>query len=133
MIPRSFFAVFALVLVLLLPACSPSAEVSLDEKANGSEASVSTDQTLSIRLESNITTGYSWEVSGFDEGVLELQGEPEYVTSEGSQGRTGAGGVQVFRFKPIASGKTHLKLVYHRPWEEDVEPVETFDLDVTVK
>lgn len=130
---RSFLAVLALLLIVLLAACRPANEVSLDKKANGSETTLKNGQVLTIRLESNITTGYSWEVAECDESVLKLDGEPEYVTSERDQNLVGAGGVQIFRFKPAAAGKTHLKLVYHRPWEKDVEPVEIFDLDVTVQ
>ena len=45
---------------------------------------------------------------------------------------TGAGGTETFRFA-AATGETTLTLVYHRPWEEDVEPLETFTVQVVVR
>jgi len=130
---RSLCTVFALMAAMLfLTACRPPAEVSLDRQANGTQVSVKTDQALTIRLDSNITTGYGWEIAECDDAVLKSQGEPEYISSDRGQKLVGGGGVQVFHFKPAAAGKTHLKLVYRRPWEKDVEPIESFDLDVTV-
>jgi inhibitor of cysteine peptidase len=131
---RSFFCVFALLAVLIsLTGCQSSTEVRMDNQANGSEVTVKPEQVLVIQLESNPTTGYGWEITQYDEAVLKTQGDAEYVSSDPGQKLVGAGGVEVFRFKPIVSGKTHLQLVYRRSWEVDVEPIQTFDLDVTVQ
>lgn len=45
----------------------------------------------------------------------------------------GAQGIQTLRFEAVNVGKTALKLVYRRPWEEDVEPLETFSIKVVVR
>ena len=45
----------------------------------------------------------------------------------------GAGGVQTLRFETVNSGQTTLKLVYHRSWEADEEPSETFTVQVVVR
>jgi predicted secreted protein len=45
----------------------------------------------------------------------------------------GAGGVEVFRFEAAGSGQTDLTLVYHRPWEKGVDPLETFAVQITVR
>ncbi|MGC9358653.1 MAG: protease inhibitor I42 family protein, partial [Anaerolineae bacterium] len=45
----------------------------------------------------------------------------------------GAGGVQVFRFRAATTGRTTLELIYHRPWEEDVEPLQTWSVEVVVR
>jgi len=60
-------------------------------------------------------------------------GQPEFKPSEtGEPPLAGAGGWEIFRFKAISAGQMTLQLVYHRPWEEGVEPVNTFSLDVVI-
>ena len=61
-------------------------------------------------------------------------GEAEFKPSEtGEPPLVGAGGWEIFRFKAISAGQMILQLVYHRPWEEGVEPLETFSLWVVVR
>ena len=45
----------------------------------------------------------------------------------------GAGGREVLRFEAQQPGTTTLELVYHRPWEKDVEPLERFTVEVVVE
>lgn len=42
----------------------------------------------------------------------------------------GVKGMQTLRFEAANTGKTPLKLVYHRPWEKDVVPLQTFTIQV---
>jgi inhibitor of cysteine peptidase len=88
--------------------------------------------SLVVSLPSNPTTGYSWEVEALDAAVLEQRGEPEY-TSEAEGGVVGAGGTETFRFEALSSGRLELTLIYHRPFEEGVEPVDTFTVTVEVR
>ena len=44
----------------------------------------------------------------------------------------GVGGTEIFRFE-ASTGETSLSLVYHLPWEKDVEPLETFTVQVVVR
>jgi len=37
------------------------------------------------------------------------------------------------RFETVEIGKTRLKLIYHRPFEKDVPPAETFEVTITVR
>jgi inhibitor of cysteine peptidase len=76
--------------------------------------------------------GYSWEVEALDAAVLEQRGEPEY-TSEAEGGVVGAGGTETFRFEAVATGRVQLTLIYHRPFEEGVEPIDTFSVTVEVQ
>lgn len=45
----------------------------------------------------------------------------------------GAGGWEIFRYKAINAGQMTLKLGYRRPWEEGVEPLITFSIQVVVR
>ncbi|OFW64909.1 MAG: hypothetical protein A2135_00590 [Actinobacteria bacterium RBG_16_67_15] len=84
-------------------------------------------ESFSVVLPGNATTGYSWQVEGIDAAILSAA-EPVYVSDSEL---VGAGGVYTFTFTAAAAGDTELRLVYLRPWEQ-VEPLETFTMTVTV-
>ncbi len=108
-------------------------EVNVNENDDGGQIELEQGQILVVTLESNPTTGYSWEQAENQEPILEQMGETEFKPSdEGEPPMVGAGGWEIFRFKAISAGKMTLKLVYLRPWEEGVEPVDTFSLDVVI-
>ena len=129
-------ALIALViLVVLLLAYTPpeggqqaSGEVRLAAADNGHTIELTTGQIVIITLEANPTTGYTWEVAEAPGGqVMRQAGEIEF---ESDSDAIGAGGVQTVRFEVLNAGRTSLKLVYHRPWETDVEPLDTFSIQV---
>lgn len=41
--------------------------------------------------------------------------------------------MSVLRFQAIAEGRSVLRLVYRRPWESDVEPLEIFEVHIEVR
>jgi len=102
-------------------------EISLTEDANGCLAELGEDQTLVISLESNPSTGYSWEVAEINEDVLHQVAETEF---EQTSPLLGAPEKQILRFRPVAAGQSTLKLVYRRPWEKGVEPAREFSIQV---
>jgi inhibitor of cysteine peptidase len=128
-IRRGVIAVLLAVLVLVA-GCGTSKEVKLDANDNGRQVELKKGQTLVLALESNPTTGYTWETVEPEEPVLAQKGEVEFKSESDL---LGAGGVQTLRFEAVRAGQTDLKLVYHRPWEESVEPLETFSVQVTVR
>jgi predicted secreted protein len=108
-------------------------EVNVDENDADSQVELEQGQILVVTLESNPTTGYRWEVVENQESILQQMGEAEFKQSDtGGPPLVGAGGWEIFRFKAISTGQTSLKLVYHRPWEEGVEPINTFSIEVVV-
>jgi inhibitor of cysteine peptidase len=114
--------------VVALGACT-GATMTLTMADSGKEISIAVGKEFVVKLDSNPTTGYTWEVAEMDEAVLKL------VTDDFKPGggAVGSGGTQTLRFKPLSAGQTPLKLVYHRPWEEGVEPEETFEIQVKVQ
>ena len=129
----SFITLLTLLAALTLATgCSPQQqEVKAGIDDNGREMQLKKGQTLVVTLEGNPTTGYSWEVAEpLDEQVLRQAGEAEFKQESDA---LGAGGVQVLRFEAMNAGKTTLKLVYHRPWEKDVEPLETYSIQIVVR
>jgi inhibitor of cysteine peptidase len=70
-----------------------------------------------IELDSNPSTGFSWQAS-YDTTRLELVGgEPTYEADETGEGIVGAGGTEFFRFKALKAGEAQITLTYARPWE----------------
>ncbi len=90
-------------------------------------------EAFEIALAGNPTTGYVWEVTEIDEQIVQQTAE-EYILDpyEGEFPPLGLGGTYVFRFRAVGSGQTTLKLVYHRPWEKDVEPLKTYIVEIII-
>lgn len=116
------------------PEATPAGEILLGAEDNGRQVALVPGQMLVIALASNPTTGYSWELAEGDAAVVQQVGEVEFSPSapEGEQ-VVGAGGTETFRFGAADQGQTTLTLVYHRPWEEGVAPLETFSVDIVVR
>ena len=127
-----------LAVLSLLAGCGPAQEVhptAMNEirvtaEDAGSQLELAQGQILVVSLESNPTTGYRWEVSGSTEPALRQVGEAEF---EARSDLIGAPGVETFRFEAAGAGEMTLTLAYHRPWEEGIEPLETFSVQVAVR
>jgi predicted secreted protein/Tol biopolymer transport system component len=122
-------------LIVIAEYLQPAApeDLNVDDQDDGGQVELKVGQILVVTLESNPTTGYSWEQAEDQDTILEQQGQPDFISSQtGGPPIVGAGGWEVFRFKAVKLGKMILKLIYRRPWEEGVEPVNTFTLDVTI-
>jgi inhibitor of cysteine peptidase len=116
---------------LSLSACTSSQTLSLTKADAGKSIDLKHGDEIEIKLEGNITTGYAWEASDYDNTVLEMVGEePEYKSDSSL---VGAGGMFTFRFRARAAGSTTLNLIYYRSFEPDVPPIETFDVTVNVR
>jgi len=116
------------VLMFLLAGCEKM--VNVDSSMNGSSVTLEKGQQMVLKLASNPTTGFDWEIVGLDTAILQQVGEVEYKSDSLL---IGSGGENTWTFEAVASGQTHLQLIYHRNWEKDIPPVETFDLDIEVK
>jgi inhibitor of cysteine peptidase len=106
--------------------------VSLSD--NGSQVELDQGETLAVALEANPTTGFWWEVAQVEASILEQIGDGVYHMDDTEDPPPpGTGGVKVYRFKAVGGGQTTLKIVLRGSVEEDVEPVHTFSLGVTVR
>jgi inhibitor of cysteine peptidase len=119
----------------LLNACgaepsSAAPTTRLTEADAGRSIELRVGNILEVTLPGNPTTGFQWEVGAGDSTILKLSGEPVF---EPSSGALGGGGQSTLRFQAIAAGQTPLKLIYHRPFEKDTPPAQTFEVTVTVK
>ena len=84
---------------------------------------VSPGREFTITLQSNRTTGFSWQLaSPLDEAVL------KFVLSDYKAPQSklqGAGGKEIWTFRAVGRGQTTISLKYVRPWEKDVPPART--------
>ncbi len=119
-------------LLFLIVACSGAAGASLtlNDSHHGGTASIRVGEIVEIVLKSNPTTGYRWQVESVDRGILEQEGEPDFIPDRMARG---AGGRSFFRFKAVAAGKTMLRLIYHRSFEKDQPPINVFEITLSVE
>ena len=121
---------FLLLVPLVLFAGCAAPELSLNANNANGRVELRKNQSFIISLESNPTTGYSWEVSALDERLLQQNGAPEFTPQTD---RIGAGGIQTFHFRAIERGETQLTLVYRRPWETAVLPAKSYAVTIVVR
>ncbi len=127
-----FILVVALIVTMALGGCKTGSD-TLTDKNNGDSISLRIDEEVVIKLESNPTTGYGWILNEkTDTSIVSMVGS-EYVQSEEDEELVGAGGHEIFTFKALASGDTAIILNYERPWEEEEEPLETFEINISVE
>ena len=100
------------------------------EVFTSSPIDVSVDDTFTIELEANPSTGYSWELAGpLDEAIVVSLGSDHEA---GDSDAVGAPGTQELSFRAVGEGSTTIALQYVRPWETDVAPAQTQDFSVNV-
>jgi inhibitor of cysteine peptidase len=95
----------------------------------GKTVTLAVEETFLISLEANPTTGFTWAVSQIDTGLVKQVGEVAY---KAGSDRLGAPGIQTFTFNCIKNGNTILKMIYHRPWETEAAPSDTFSLSLQI-
>jgi inhibitor of cysteine peptidase len=119
-----------LLVAALLVACGDDqgSTVELDQGDSQVEVPLEVGDQLDVRLESNPTTGYSWQLGPLPEGLELVSSEFEGPDSDAA----GAGGVEVFVFEATASGGGVLRLDYVRTFEDPIVPVESVEYDLVI-
>ena len=74
--------------------------------------------TFEVRLKSNPSTGYRWVWVNRESAAADSVGF-SFQTEKKSPPMCGAGGTEVWTFKPKVTGEPFLKFIYVRPWEKD--------------
>lgn len=124
-------------LVLISAAACTSELNAIDLTASNNNATIdaSLNQVININLESNVTTGYKWNVVGEpDAKVLKLVSSKYNEPAQRPGGPlVGAGGTETFQFQAVGVGTTTAKLAYARPFEPGQPPAKEFSVTVNVK
>lgn len=90
---------------------------------------VQNGDSFTLSLESNPTTGYSWQAD-FDAEYLQLV-DSRFISEAGPE-IVGAGGQEEFDFLALKAGETEITFFYSRPWES-LPPLEKKVYKVTIK
>ncbi|HAL47821.1 MAG: protease inhibitor I42 family protein [SAR202 cluster bacterium] len=103
-----------------IPVATPAPAIPLGAPENGAAViEIRVGESHTVSLESNITTGYSWEIGPeFDGSSMELV-EQRYEQATPGSNLPGAGGVEHYTFRALAFGTAELSLDYRRPWEDE--------------
>jgi inhibitor of cysteine peptidase len=108
---------------------SAQTEMIITNDANGQEVTLSISDEFFIELEGNPTTGYTWSINQMESSMLSQIGDAEF---QPESPKMGAPGRQIFHFKCEQTGTTELHLIYHRPWEKDTAPADSFYVTVVI-
>ena len=106
---------------VVIGAASPRIAVgdkfNITEADNGKNIEVHIGDIIRITLESNITTGYSWEnADKVDKDILALDTN-DYVSDPNPEEMDGVGGNTVIVYRALKPGKARIDLVYSQSWE----------------
>lgn len=114
---------------LALPSGNNSVIIPLDDNDNGAVLDVDGCDEIVVRLESNHSTGFSWQLAGIsDTAVLKLM-EYEWVPPEPvNPPVSGRPGTEIWTFKVFMSGTSEVTLEYAQPWSGIV--IDTYNFSV---
>jgi inhibitor of cysteine peptidase len=123
-------ALLALVAVVFAPQAGFAATRMISGADNGGEVHLKTGATLELRLKSNPSTGYMWQVEPGSTPLLKLVRQSQTKAAELGVGRPI---VQIFLFKAVRSGDGVLQLHYVRSWEKSAPDEERFEIHVFIE
>ncbi len=86
-----------------------------------------TGDIIEIILEENPSTGYLWEIADIDHNILVSL---ESSFSDSGDVILGSAGIHKFLFKVKAPGETIISLRLSRPWENEADAIEQFQVTI---
>ena len=118
---KKFLKLITLISILtILTSCSSNANSTgaNSSTAKDSSSNLGKGQAMSLRFETNPSTGFDWEFAaliGDEYGLIELNNQEYEDSSDGEL--MGAGGYSTYRFIARKKGPQRLTFTYERPWE----------------
>jgi inhibitor of cysteine peptidase len=119
----------------LPPSPTPSAPVVkagnlvVTEEQNNATVTVHKGSTITVRLQENPTTGFTWNLS-VSPGLLVVS--DSYIPSDTTGKLIGSGGTHVWDISAQSAGAQTVTGVYMRPWEQATGNETAFLLNVVV-
>lgn len=108
---------------------SSSDPVNIDSTYNWKEVILNKGQKLRLALESNGSTGYTWDyVADPDQKVL-ISGETSFIPYSNNEGSSGT---SYWEYEAVGTGSTDINLKYERSWLTSDPPLNTFKVKITV-
>jgi inhibitor of cysteine peptidase len=110
------------------PGQGPPEQIVVTAADDGGQIELAEGQVLVVKLLSNPSTGYGWQVVQPTLGPILRQAD--VVEFQPHEDLLGTPGTEILSFEGLSTGEATLTLEYRRPWESGVEPAETFHLQV---
>ncbi|HNX17264.1 MAG TPA: protease inhibitor I42 family protein [Methanoregula sp.] len=104
--------------------------VVVNDRQNGATIYVNRSSDITLKLEENPTTGYSWNLT-VTPGLIVTS--DTYIPSDTSGKLVGSGGTHTWDIKAAATGKQAISAVYKRPWEQVTGNETAFVMTVIVE
>jgi len=99
---------------------------------NGRSFDVRQGEVITVKLDSNHSSGFSWALGEDLGAVVKQEGKPGYARNTSKSGKILSGGTETWRFRTAGSGRETVKLEYRRSWERNF-PDRTFRFGLTVR
>jgi inhibitor of cysteine peptidase len=131
MLQKILSVVVLFMVISFVAGCSTAEKVNLTSADKGDQVQIKSGGELVITLDGNPSTGYTWEAQDLDTTFFQLIGDPVFFSS--NPDLVGSSGTITLTFKALQTGSAVLTLVYHRPWEVDVTPLDSYQVTVNVK
>lgn len=105
-------SIFSLLIILLVISCSSSKNIVVNSKLDKDNVTISKNDSLSVELVSNVSTGYHWVVDSTTKSnkIIFLNEKSIYPETN----LVGVAGKQVFIFKAQKKGTVDLIFYYVR-------------------
>ena len=111
--------VFILITMLI---CTFVFAAGCSKKNENKNGPGSVQNTATVELEGNPTTGFTWICTIIPEGIVK-EVSKDFMQNDADEGMTGVGGTFIFTFESIQPGEAELAFFYLREWED--EPAES--------
>ena len=107
----------------------PVNQLVVTEEQNGATVNVNTGAIITVKLQENPTTGYSWNLTTTS-GLQIINGtyKPTYTTGK----MVGSGGTHIWDISAVSTGEQKIKGVYMRSWEPTSGNETSFSMTVVV-
>jgi inhibitor of cysteine peptidase len=118
--------------MMLTSACTHlPTDVAVSESDSGKQREIVVRGTVTVTLDSNTTTGYSWELTDISDSAVLQKIDSKYEAP--NSGLIGAEGKEVWTFKALKDGKATITMSYGQPWAGGQKSARTFTLTVVSK
>jgi len=112
-------------------------EFQVKEGTAETKIAVNVSQVFSIKIESNLSTGYGWTIAKpkeKEESPVKFKKRTDSQDENAKEPRLmGAPMFEIFYFEALKAGEAVIELHYCRPWEKDVPPGKVHRVIVTIK
>ena len=117
---------------LTLAGCASVKPLTLIDAPSGQQVTLQRDQDMILELAANPSTGYRWQIELTASAVLDKIGNEQFSAAASSDA-VGAGGMTTWHFRAARSGTDLLRLVYRRPWEQNIPAAKSVVYTINVR